>query len=510
MHDDGRERAADRSRHVELVDHLRHGLGDRVRRRRLRGRDADAPAGGAGREVDQRGLDARTTDVDTDERLRGRHRPDATPAQRYGTSDRRRAVVAPGGSVRRMVDRPARLEDYALLGDCRSAALVSRAGSVDWWCVPRFDDAACFAALLGTPDHGRFLIAPARARASRAGGTAPTRWCSRPNTTPTPAGCASSTVSCSGGNGRCWCASSKASAARSRCTWSWSCASTTARSCRGSGGSTVRWRAVAGPDGLELFTPLELTGENFKTTAEFSVGRRDQVPFVLGWFPSHDPKPVPRRCRSAGRRHDEAVARMDRAVASTTASGASRSPAIAAHARVAHVSRRPAASSPRRPRRCRSSWAGRGTGTTATAGYATRRSRSRRSSSAGYDHEAVRWRELAAPRGRRPSPRTLQTMYGVGGRAAAHRARARLAAGLRRLASGAHGQRARTANSSSTCTASSPTLLWQAVRADMPPSDRVVVAAAAAARVARSSGGASPTKGSGRCAAGAGTSRTRR
>src|SRR6476646_1707803 len=59
-----------------------------------------------------------------------------------------------------MVDSPARLEDYALLGDCRSAALVSRGGSIDWWCVPRFDSGACFAALLGTADHGRFLIAP--------------------------------------------------------------------------------------------------------------------------------------------------------------------------------------------------------------------------------------------------------------------------------------------------------------------------------------------------------------
>src|SRR5438105_15636100 len=52
------------------------------------------------------------------------------------------------------------LEDYALLGDRRTAALVSRAGSVDWWCVPRFDAPACFAALLGTPEHGRFSIAP--------------------------------------------------------------------------------------------------------------------------------------------------------------------------------------------------------------------------------------------------------------------------------------------------------------------------------------------------------------
>src|SRR4029450_8951256 len=60
-----------------------------------------------------------------------------------------------------MLDGPARLEDYALLADCRSAALVSREGSVDWWCVPRFDSHACFAALLGTPAPARFLIGPA-------------------------------------------------------------------------------------------------------------------------------------------------------------------------------------------------------------------------------------------------------------------------------------------------------------------------------------------------------------
>ena len=82
-----------------------------------------------------------------------------------------------------------RIEDYALIGDLQTAALVGHDGSIDWLCLPRFDSGACFAALLGTSSNGRWLIAPAGEVKRTSRRYRATRWSSRRSSRPTPARC---------------------------------------------------------------------------------------------------------------------------------------------------------------------------------------------------------------------------------------------------------------------------------------------------------------------------------
>jgi GH15 family glucan-1,4-alpha-glucosidase len=187
-----------------------------------------------------------------------------------------------------------RIEDYALIGDCQTAALVGRYGSIDWLCFPCFDSPACFAALLGTPEHGRWLLSPAGAvrsiRRNYRGGTLVLE-----TEYETATGVAT-IVDCmplrdeapdlvrlvQGNRGQV--------DMRMELT------------IRFDYGSLVPWVtrtdhgliAVGGPDALRLTTPVRLRGEDFRTIADFTVSAGDSVPFTLTWFPSHRPAPVER------------------------------------------------------------------------------------------------------------------------------------------------------------------------------------------------------------------------
>jgi GH15 family glucan-1,4-alpha-glucosidase len=190
-------------------------------------------------------------------------------------------------------DVPARVEDYALLGNTRTAALVSRTGSIDWWCVPRFDSPACFAALLGTPEHGRWLVAPAQ-------GSRRTVRRYRPGTLVletdfhTADGCVRIVDCMPMRDGRM-------DIVRVVVGVRGSVAMTCEIVIRFGYGQVVPWVrregssliATGGPDTLELRTPVPLRGEDFRTRGRFVVRDGDRVPFVLSHSPSHEPRPVP-------------------------------------------------------------------------------------------------------------------------------------------------------------------------------------------------------------------------
>ena len=222
---------------------------------------------------------------------------------------------------------PLPLEDYALIGDCESAALVGRDGSIDWLCWPRFDSDACFAAILGEPKHGRWLIAPAatKVRTSR-------RY--RDNTLiletrfETEDGAATLIDFMPLRDGfsnlvRIVVGERGTMRMKSELIIRFGYGSTIPWVTRLSGGGL---RAISGPDMLVLDAPVDLRGEDFRTIGEFSVSAGQELPFVLTYGPSHldPPNPVDAfkvlertekfwtewasRCRSGGP-WDEAVVR---------------------------------------------------------------------------------------------------------------------------------------------------------------------------------------------------------
>jgi GH15 family glucan-1,4-alpha-glucosidase len=187
------------------------------------------------------------------------------------------------------VSRP--IEDYGFIGDLHTCALVSRGGDVDWLCFPAFDSAACFAALLGTQDNGRWTVAPAR------GGEATTRryrgdtlileseWTTPDGTVrvidfmPPRDDVADLVRIVEGVDGRVPMRTSM----RIRFDYGHIVPWVTRRD--------ARIGAIAGPDALWFDSPVEVHGEGASTVGEFEIAAGQRVGFVLSWTPSHHPPP---------------------------------------------------------------------------------------------------------------------------------------------------------------------------------------------------------------------------
>lgn len=180
------------------------------------------------------------------------------------------------------------IEDYALIGDCHTAALVGRNGSIDWLCSPRFDAGACFAALLGEPGHGRWLIAPAAevlsVRRKYRDGTLVLETEFETNEG------AVRIIDCMPLANERWDVLRIVEGLRGRVAMRMELV------IRFDYGSIVPWVrrsgdtlvATAGPDALELHTGVATHGENMKTVAEFHVSKGERTPFALNYRPSHE------------------------------------------------------------------------------------------------------------------------------------------------------------------------------------------------------------------------------
>jgi GH15 family glucan-1,4-alpha-glucosidase len=183
-----------------------------------------------------------------------------------------------------------RIEDYALIGDCETAALVGRGGSIDWLCWPRFDSDACFAALLGEPENGRWLIAPRDNDGVETSRRYKGDTLILETTFETPDGAVKITDFMPPRHGA-------SDIVRLVTGLRGSVAMRTELEIRFGYGATVPWvrtldretlQAVAGPDMVLLRTPVVLHGERLTTVGDFTVSAGETHPFVLTYQPSHE------------------------------------------------------------------------------------------------------------------------------------------------------------------------------------------------------------------------------
>jgi len=195
---------------------------------------------------------------------------------------------------------PCRIEDYAVIGNCETMALVGRDGSIDWLGLPRFDSAACFSALLGEPEHGRWLIAPivGNAKISRRY-RGDTLILETEFETETGSVCIIDFMSRREG---------VSDLVRIVKGMRGTVAMHTELVVRFEYGSIVPWvsrqedrrlELTAGPDRLVLETRVPLRGANLRTVGEFDVETGDEVALTLSWTPSYRPAPPPFRATDA-------------------------------------------------------------------------------------------------------------------------------------------------------------------------------------------------------------------
>jgi GH15 family glucan-1,4-alpha-glucosidase len=188
---------------------------------------------------------------------------------------------------------PLKIEDYGVIGDTQTVALVGTDGSIDWLCLPWFHSGACFAALLGGPEHGRWLIAPredppkSRRRYVGTSTVLETEFSTSTGAVriidfmPVRQGEPDLVRIVEGIRGEVPMQMELA--------------------VRFDYGSIVPWtsmregsvRSVGGPDALELWTPVETRHEGATTYADFTIRQGQRLSFVLAWFPSHEQPPAP-------------------------------------------------------------------------------------------------------------------------------------------------------------------------------------------------------------------------